>query len=271
MATPETKRAAFRALHAQGCFVLPNPWDLGSARLFQHMGFHALASTSSGFAWSLGRPDYGITREAALAHLAALCAAVDLPVNADFESGFAATPEGVADSVRAALDAGVAGLSIEDRDREAGGVLYPRDAALERLAAARSAIGDALLVARTEILLDDPTAVTPAIDSLVAFAAAGADCLYAPGVRRPEDIAAMVRAVAPKPLNVLAMDPAVPLQLYADLGVRRVSVGGALARVAFAAVKAAAEGLLQGSFVGLAHGAPGRELNAVFSSYAETP
>jgi 2-methylisocitrate lyase-like PEP mutase family enzyme len=271
MATTAQKRQAFRALHAEGCFVLPNPWDVGSARMFERLGFKALASTSSGFAWTTGLPDYGVTRDDALAHLALLCRSVDLPVNADFESGFAAEAEVVAESVRLAVEAGVAGLSIEDRDREAGGALYDRRMALERLGAARKAIdaagGDTILVARTEILLDDAQQVSAAIDSLVAFAAAGADCLYAPGVRKAEDIAAMVRAVMPKPVNVLVLDPKMTLSQYADLGVRRVSVGGGLARVGWAAVRTAAEAVLRGDFETLASGAPSRDLNGVFASY----
>lgn len=264
MPTPAEKRAAFHALHADGCFLIPNPYDLGSARMLQHLGFRALASTSSGMAWTLGRPDYGVRREDALAHLAALCEAVDLPVNADFESGFAADAEGVATSVRLAVQAGVAGLSIEDRNREANGVLYDRATALARLRAAREASADAVLVARTEILLDDPTQIHAALDSLAAFAALGADCLYAPGVRKAEDIATIVRALAPKPVNVLAMDPTLPLAFYADLGVRRVSIGGGLARVAFGAALEAARRLANGDFSALARGAPGRELNGMF-------
>ena len=266
MTTLAEKRAAFRALHAEGCFVMPNPWDAGSARMLQHLGFKALASTSSGFAWTRGRPDYYVRREDVLAHLAQLNRAVDLPINADFESGFADAPEGVAESVRLAVEAGVAGLSIEDRNLQAGGALYDRRTALERLGAARRALGDdVILVARTEILLDDPTQVSKAIDSLVAFAEEGADCLYAPGVRKPEDIRAMAKAVAPKPLNVLAIDPEMTLAGLADLGVRRISVGGALAKVGWAATMAAAQGLLGGSFAALAGAAPSRELNAMFA------
>ncbi len=262
--TPTEKRAAFRDLHREGCFVLPNPWDAGSARMLQHLGFVALASTSSGFAWTIGRPDYGVQRQDVLDHLKTLCAAVDLPVNADFEAGFADDPAGVAESVRMAVETGVAGLSIEDR---APGGLYDKATALQRLQAAREAIGasGAILVARTEILLDDPSQVSIAIDKLVAFAAAGADCLYAPGVRKPEDIRAMVAAVAPKPLNVLVMDPSMPVQEFADLGVRRLSVGGSLARVGWGAVIAAAKQMHAGSFDGLAGGAPGRELNKIFA------
>jgi len=200
MTSVAEKRAEFRKLHEAGCFVLPNPWDVGSARMLEHLGFKALASTSSGFAWTQGRPDYGVTRDIALDHLSLISRSVSLPVNADFESGFAVDPEGVAESVGLAIAAGVAGLSIEDRNREAGGALYARAEALARLRSARSAIdavgGDVILVARTELLLDDPAQVAAAIDALVAFADAGADCLYAPGVRKAEDIRAMARAVA---------------------------------------------------------------------------
>ena len=265
--TTAEKRAAFRALHQQGCFVLPNPWDVGSARLLQHMGFAALASTSSGFAWSTGRPDYGVTRDDVLQHLAQLAAAVDLPINADFESGFAASPEGVASNVALAVDTGIAGLSIEDTDFDYPGELYDLDVAVERIRAARAAIDesghDVVLVARTEHLLHDGTALTAAIDKLIAFAEAGADCLYAPGVVEKDDIAAIVRAVAPKPVNVLVMRPSMRVAELADLGVRRISVGGALARVAWAAVETAAQDMLDGSFAGLA-AAPSRKLNDVF-------
>jgi len=192
--TPTQKRAAFRALHKEGCFVLPNPWDIGSARMLQEMGYSALASTSSGYAWTMGKPDYAVTRDEALAHLTALNNAVDLPINADFEAGFAADPEGVAANVALAIKTGVAGLSIEDRDLAAAR-LYDTRASLERLRAARRAIDesgeDVLLVARTEGLLLDASMVSPAIDKLVAFAAAGADCLYAPGVWKKDDVAAM--------------------------------------------------------------------------------
>jgi 2-methylisocitrate lyase-like PEP mutase family enzyme len=270
--TVADKRAAFRALHQQGCFVLPNPWDVGSARMLQHLGFAALASTSSGHAWSTGRSDYAVKRDDVLRHLSELCAAVDLPINADFESGFAADPEGVAANVALAVQAGVAGLSIEDRDIDAASGLYDTAFAVERIRAARAAIDrsgeDVILVARTEGLLDDATAVTPAIDKLVAFAAAGADCLYAPGVRDKSQIAAMVRAVAPKPLNVLVMDTGWSVAELADLGVRRISIGGALARVAWGAAVAAAERIRNGSFDGLANGMPGGKLNRIFSDFA---
>jgi 2-methylisocitrate lyase-like PEP mutase family enzyme len=268
--TTAEKRARFRALHESGCFVLPNPWDAGSARLLQHLGFEALASTSSGYAWTTGRPDYGVTRPDVLNHLSKLCAAVDLPINADFESGFATDPDGVAESVRLAIQTGIAGLSIEDRDIE-NGRLYERATALERLHVARAAIDQShenvVLVARTEILLEEPEAVSEAIDKLVAFADGGADCLYAPGVKKKDDIRAIVQAVAPKPVNVLVMDPAVSLAEMAELGVRRVSVGGSLARVAWAAAVAAARSMRGGSFSALAGGMPSRELNGIFGAF----
>jgi 2-methylisocitrate lyase-like PEP mutase family enzyme len=263
------KRATFRALHDKGCFVIPNPWDIGSARLLQHMGFAALASTSSGFAWTIGRPDYAVTKDDVLGHLAALCASVDVPVNADFESGFATEPEGVAANVGLAMAAGVSGLSIEDRDMADPSRLYESALAVERITAARAAIDKSgtgtILVARTEGLLRDAKAVNPAIDRLVAFAAAGADCLYAPGVWGKADITAMVRAVAPRPVNVLVMRPDISVAELADMGVRRISIGGALARVAWGAVKAAAEQMQTGSFEGLANAASGKDMNGIFA------
>jgi 2-methylisocitrate lyase-like PEP mutase family enzyme len=269
--TVAEKRAAFRALHHQGCFVLPNPWDAGSARMLQHLGFLALASTSSGYAWTKGQPDYAVTCTDVLEHLAALCQAVDLPVNADFESGFATDPAGVAMNVALAVQTGVAGLSIEDREIEAPFGLYDKSFAVERIRAAREAIDrsgeDVILVARTEGLLSDRGAIAPAIDKLVAFADAGADCLYAPGVREKADIATMVRAVAPKPLNVLMMGPGLSAAELADLGVRRISVGGALARVIWAALLSAAQQLKAGSFDGLAGGIPGKDLNEIFGGF----
>lgn len=268
------RRAEFRRLHESGCFALPNPWDLGSARMLQHMGFKAVASTSSGYAWSTGRADHGIRRGEMLEHLRSLCAAIDLPVNADFESGFAADAAGVAESVALAIDTGVAGLSIEDHDRESKGRLYDLPTAVERIRAARAAIDrsghDVILVARTEGLFADPKALKPAIDKLVAFAEAGADCLYAPGVKAKADIATMVRAVAPKPLNVLALPPWLTLAEFADLGVRRISVGGALARVAWRAMIDAAERIKAGSFDGLDSGIAGIALNDIFLAFPPT-
>jgi 2-methylisocitrate lyase-like PEP mutase family enzyme len=271
MTDTAAKRARFRALHAEGCFVIPNPWDVGSARLLQHLGFAALASTSSGHAWTSGRPDYGVRRDDVLAHLTELSAAVDLPINADFEYGFAVEPEGVAANVKRAVQTGVAGLSIED-SRPDGKGLHDLSLSVERIRAARQAIDqtgeDVILVARTEGLLDDPGALTPAIDKLVAFAEAGADCLYAPGVRGKEDIAAVVRAVTPKPVNVLMTGPGLSVAELADLGVRRISIGGALARVAWGAVLSAAQQMKAGSFDGLAGAASGKILNGVFAEFS---
>jgi 2-methylisocitrate lyase-like PEP mutase family enzyme len=269
--TVTEKRGAFRALHESGCFVLPNPWDVGSARLLQHLGFSALASTSSGFAWTTGRPDNAVACADVLHHLACLCEGVDLPVNADFESGFASDPETLAHNVRRAVQTGVAGLSIEDWNLDKPRALHDEALAVERIRAARAAIDKedptVILVARTEGMLADPTALTPAIDRLVAFAEAGADCLFAPGVRAKADIAAMVRAVAPKPLNVLVMGPGLSLAELADLGVRRISVGGGLARVAWGAMLAAAEQMKAGTFEGLGAAAPGAKLNGLFAGF----
>jgi 2-methylisocitrate lyase-like PEP mutase family enzyme len=271
--TAQEKRARFRELHRQGCFVLPNPWDAGSARLLQQLGFSALASTSSGYAWTTGRPDYGLQRDEVLAHLRMLCEAADLPVNADFESGFAHDPEALAANVRLAVDTGVAGLSIEDRDGTPTG-LYDTARSVERIRAARAAIdatgSQVILVARTERLLIEPKDVTTAIDKLVAFAAAGADCVYAPGVTKA-DIAVMVRAVAPTPVNMLMSRPGTTVRELADLGVRRISVGGALARVAWTAMLAAARELSNGSFEGFRSVMPHADLDAIFSSAADKP
>ena len=250
--------------------MLPNPWDAGSARLLEHLGFQALASTSSGFAWTTGRPDYAVTRDDVLSHLASLCAATGLPVNADFEGGFADAPQDVAANVALAIDTGVAGLSIEDRMSDGNG-LYDLDLAVERIRAARAAIDrsgqDVILVARTEGLLSDAAALAPAIDRLVAFADAGADCLYAPGVQGRENIAVLVRAVAPRPLNVLMFGPGLSVAELADLGVRRISIGGALARTAWGAMLRVAEDIKAGSFAGSADGAPGKLLNGIFGDF----
>lgn len=250
--------------------MLPNPWDVGSARMLQHLGFAALASTSSGHAWTMGKADYAPTLDETLAHLTQLCAAVDLPVNADFLSGFADAPEGVAANVTRAIATGVAGLSIEDTRVEGAG-LHDKAYAVERVRAARDAIAvsgqDVLLVARAEILLHDKTRVPEAIDRLVAFADAGADCLYAPGAMTREDIVAAVKAVAPRPLNYLMWGPDYTMAELADMGVRRISVGGALARVAWAAMLQAAGQLKAGTFDGLASGVPGGQLNEVFRTF----
>lgn len=265
------KRRQFHALHASGCFVIPNPWDVGSARMLQGLGFKALASTSSGFAWSQGHPDNGITREMALQHLAELAAATDVPLNADFESGFAPTPAGVADSVRLAVDAGVAGLSIEDSTGDAAKPLFTLDEAVERMRAARRAIdaagGDTLLVGRAECFLVGRPDLAETIARLQAYAQAGADCLYAPGIRTPEQIRAVVDAVAPKPVNLLVGTPGdLDVAAIAALGVRRISVGGAMARAAWGGFLRAARLLAeQGRFDGFADAAPGKDLNGFFA------
>ncbi|GLS45424.1 isocitrate lyase/PEP mutase family protein [Methylobacterium brachythecii] len=234
-------RLAFRDLHAQGCFVLPNPWDIGSLRRLEKLGFEAVASTSAGFAWSAGFDDLTLTRDAVLGHLRALCAATDLPVNADFEAGFADDPAGVAANVVLALDTGVAGLSIEDRK---GDVLYDKALAVERIAAARAAIDgidrETILVGRSEGFLIGQKDLAPTIQRLVAYAEAGADCLYAPGFSDPVAIREIVQAVAPKPVNVLLTSPVMRMADLAELGVRRVSTGSRLAFAAWTGFDAAA-------------------------------
>jgi 2-methylisocitrate lyase-like PEP mutase family enzyme len=238
------RRAAFRKLHEGGCFVLPNPWDIGSARRLEKLGFKAIASSSSAAALSLGLTDYQIDLDQCLDHLTMLVGATDLPVNADFENGFADAPEDVAANVTRAIATGIAGLSIEDQH---GGVLYPLDVAVERVKAARAAIDasgeDVMLVARTEGRLWGLSTAQEAIDRLIVFADAGADCLYAPGVTNIGEIAAQVRAVAPKPVNVLIMNPGMRVADLAAAGVRRVSVGGALANAAWRGFDAAAAAL----------------------------
>jgi 2-methylisocitrate lyase-like PEP mutase family enzyme len=267
MATPAEKRARFRALHESGCFVIPNPSDLGSARILEALGFQALASTSSGMAWAGGRLDNEVPLEDALAHLATLSAAVDIPLNADFENGHADEPEGVAANVRRALDTGVAGLSIEDMSHDAGKSIYEAALAVERVKAARAAVDaeatGAVLVARAEGMLQGHE-LAPTIDRLVAFAEAGADCLFAPGLKTAEQVAAAVKAVAPKPLNVLVGMPGFTVAQLADLGVRRISVGGSLARSAWGGFLRAARGIAEsGDFSGLGGAATTAEMKAL--------
>jgi 2-methylisocitrate lyase-like PEP mutase family enzyme len=238
------KRAAFRALHEKGCFVLPNPWDIGGVRRLEKLGFAALASTSAGMAWALGHNDGEVALDDVLSHLRLLCDSTDLPVNADFEAGFADAPEEVAANVCLACDTGVAGLSIEDRT---GRELYPLSLAVERIQASRDAIdqagADVVLVGRSEGFLVGRSDIGATIERLVAYADAGADCLYAPGIQDPAHIGAVVAAVAPKPVNVLLMGERMRVVDLAAQGVRRVSVGGALARAAWAAFDQAAERL----------------------------
>jgi 2-methylisocitrate lyase-like PEP mutase family enzyme len=264
------RRRAFRDLHAAGCFVIPNPWDAGSARYLASLGFQALATTSSGFAWSQARADGASSRDAVLAHLRELVAATELPVNADFESGYGATPADVAQSVRLAVATGVAGLSIEDSTGDATRPIHDLDTALARLRAAREAIaaagGDTLLVGRAENYLHGRPDLADTIARLRAYAEAGADCLYAPGIKTREDIAAVVAAVAPKPVNLLVGATSdLTLADIAALGVRRVSVGGALARSAWGGFMRAAQAIAQhGVFDGFAGADSGAELNALF-------
>jgi 2-methylisocitrate lyase-like PEP mutase family enzyme len=262
------KRRAFHALHTSGCFVIPNPWDVGSARYLESLGFKALASTSSGFAWSQARADNHITRELALDHLAEMVAATNVPLNADFEEGFARDPAGVAESVTLAVQTGVAGLSIEDASGNPEAPLYSIDEAVERLKAARRAIdrngGDTLLVGRAEGFLHGVPDLDQAIARLKAYANAGADCLYAPGIRQPEQIRAVVEAVAPKPVNLLLGWPSeLTLADAQALGVRRISVGGALARSAWGGFMRAAQELAEGRFA-FAGAASGADLNRLF-------
>jgi 2-methylisocitrate lyase-like PEP mutase family enzyme len=268
--TTAQKRDAFFALHETGCFVLPNPWDAGSARLLEHLGFPAIATTSTGFAWTMARADYRVPLDELLGHLKALSEAVDVPVNADFEWGFASSLGELKTNIARAIETGIAALSIEDRNAERPSELYPVDVAVERLRTARQAIDESgqrvMLVGRTEELLLRPASVEEAISRLARYAEAGADCLYAPGVTAPKDIEAMVKAVAPKPLNVLAIGEEVDVALYEKLGVRRISVGGSLALVGWGAVLAAAEKLKNNDFSGMAGGVSGGNLNAVFES-----
>ena len=238
---------AFRALHAAGCFVMPNPWDAGSARVLEQLGFPAVATTSSGFAWTLGKADNHVTLDEALAHLRAIAAAVGIPVNADFEGGFAVEPERVASHVTAAVATGIAGLSIEDSTREGADPLYDADLAVERIRATREAIDASgtgvVLTARSEGFLVGRPDLDETIRRLQAYAAAGADCLYAPGLGERAHIAAVVAAVAPAPVNLLLNRPFLTVAEAAELGVRRISVGGTLARTAWAGFLAAAQEL----------------------------
>ena len=266
--------AAFRALHRSGCFLLPNPWDVGSAVRLEQLGFKALATTSAGFAFTRGLPDaVGAVRlEEVLGHCREIAAATSLPVNADFQSGHADDEDGLAKNVAACVRTGVAGLSIEDAGGDPAAPLFPRARAVERVRAARRAIDASgipvVLTARCEaFLVGDRDPAATALDRLVAFADAGADCLYAPGVRDPEAIAAIVKAVAPKPVNVLMSSPVPGLTLarLADLGVRRVSLGSALSRVAWGGfLRAARELLERGTFDALSTAAPFDELNRAF-------
>jgi 2-methylisocitrate lyase-like PEP mutase family enzyme len=264
------KRAAFRKLHETGCFVLPNPFDVGSAKALQHLGFKAIASTSAGFAWTIGKADNKVTVDEVLAHLADLSAAVDIPVNADFEGGFADGPEGVGANVTRAVATGLAGLSIEDSTGDKAKPIYERGLAIARIKAARQAIdtagGDVLLTGRCEAFLWGQPDLAFVIDRLTAYAEAGADCLYAPGIKTSEEIAAVVKAVAPRPVNLLIGGSGLSVAQAEQLGVRRISVGGSLARMAWAGFMRAAKEMAGqgGAFTELGGGYPGGELNKMF-------
>lgn len=261
----------FRRLHESGCFVIPNPWDPGSARMLERLGFPALATTSSGHAWSRGRADNHVVLEDVLAHLRDMTAAVSVPVNADFEGGFAVEPGEVAEHVAMACDTGIAGLSIEDSTGDSASPLFELDLAVERIRAARQAVDDSetgiLLVGRSEGFIAGRPDLDETIRRLVAYAEAGADCLYAPGIRSTEQIAAVVSAVAPKPVNVLVSTDFTTVAAMASLGVRRISVGGALARTAWAGfMDAATEIATHGTFTHLAGVISGAVLNDAFDN-----
>jgi 2-methylisocitrate lyase-like PEP mutase family enzyme len=248
---------------------LPNPWDIGSARYLESLGFKALATTSAGFAWTLGQPDNGVTLEQVLAHLRDMVSATDLPLNADFENGFAHDPAEVANNVRLALDTGIAGLSIEDATGDAGNPIYPLDVAIARIEAARRAFdeagGDAMLIGRAENYLHGRNDLRDTIARLVAYRDAGADCLYAPGLKTREQIAEAVAAVAPAPLNLLVSSATdLTLDDIAKLGVRRISVGSALARTVWGEFMRVAQSLASGSFDGFAKAASNPQLDAFF-------
>lgn len=269
MTTPAARIARFRELHVAGCFVMPNPWDAGSARLLAGLGFKALATTSAGFAWTQGKRDNGVTLEQVLAHLRDIAAAVDVPVNADFEGGFAVQPEDVAVNVGAALATGIAGISIEDSTGDAAQPLFEFELAVERVRAARRAIDASgarvLLTGRSEGYLVGRPDLAETVRRLRAYAAAGAECVYAPRVGSLDDIAAIVSAVAPTPVNVLVGSDYTTVAQLAAIGVRRISVGGALARAAWGATLAAAREIAErGTFTVLARGATWDETEGLF-------
>jgi 2-methylisocitrate lyase-like PEP mutase family enzyme len=253
-------------------FLLPNPWDVGTALYLRKLGFKALATTSSGFAFSRGLPDevWAIPLDSMLAHIRDVVSAIPLPVNADFQTGYADEPEDVARNVTLCIATGVAGLSIEDATGNSEGPLYEARLAVERIKAARNAIDGSgmpvVLTARCEAwLVGDPDAFRVALDRLVSYADAGADCLYAPGVREPEEIAAIVKAVSPKPVNVLVSAPGLTVSQLNDLGVRRISVGSALARVAWGAFVRAAQSIAEtGTFEAFGDAISFAELNDLF-------
>jgi 2-methylisocitrate lyase-like PEP mutase family enzyme len=259
-------------MHESGCFVLPNPWDIGTAIYLEHLGFKALATTSAGFAFSRGKRDGGVPRDEMLAHIREIVEAAALPVNADFLAGYADEPEGVAANVRLCVATGVAGLSIEDNTGRTDTPLYEKEVAIDRIRAARSAIDSSasgvVLTGRCEAwLVHDPDPFHKVLDRLVAYAEAGADCVYAPGVRKPDEIAQIVKTVAPKPVNVLisGFNHQLSLSQLADLGVRRISVGSGLALAAWGTFLRAAKDIkTNGTFNLLANGAASADLNELF-------
>src|ERR1700748_1373576 len=267
--TTADKRAAFHKLHEKGCFIIPNPFDVGSAKALQHLGFKALASTSAGFAWTIGKADNRVTVDDVCQHLTAICAAVDIPVNADYEDGFAHEPDKVVVNVGRTVKTGVAGLSIEDFTGDAAKPLFDRALAVERIRAARQAIdadkSGVMLTGRCEAFLRGVKDMNLVIDRLNAYAEAGADCLYAPGIATKEEISTVVKAVAPRPVNLLIGASGVSLKDAEALGVRRISVGGSLARTAWAGfMKSAKEMAEKGTFTELTSGYPGGDLNKMF-------
>jgi 2-methylisocitrate lyase-like PEP mutase family enzyme len=267
-----TAAAKFRAMHESGCFVLPNPWDIGTAIYLQRLGFKALATTSAGFAFSRGKRDGGVPRDEMLAHIREIVEATTLPVNADFQSGYADEPEGVAANVRLCLATGVAGLSIEDNTGRTDAPLYEKELAVDRIRAARAVIDASetgvVLTGRCEAwLVGDLDPLRAALELLAAYAEAGADCLYAPGVRVPDEIAQIVKTVAPKPVNVLVsgFNHRLSFSQLIDLGVRRISVGSGLALAAWGAfIRAAQDIQTNGRFSLLANGAASADLNQLF-------
>jgi 2-methylisocitrate lyase-like PEP mutase family enzyme len=264
------RRPTFRRLHDSGCFVIPNPWSIGSARVLAQLGFPALATTSSGFAWSLGRPDNHVTRDEALAHFRAVAGSVDVPISGDFEKGFADAPDDVAANVALAVETGIAGLSIEDSTGDPFNPLFDFILAVERIQAARRAIdatgADIVLTGRSEGFIAGRPDLSETIRRLTAYAEAGAHCLYAPGLRDHRDISAVVRAVSPKPVNVLVGSDFTTVSELAALGVRRISVGGALARTAWTGfLDAAREIAERGTFTHLTRAIPGGDMNRLMT------
>jgi 2-methylisocitrate lyase-like PEP mutase family enzyme len=260
----------FRVLHESGCFVMPNPWDVGSARVLAQIGFPAVATTSSGLAWSLGRRDNSVSLEETLQHFRTIAQSVDVPVNADFENGFAIVPVDVASNVAVAATTGISGLSIEDSTGDESNPLFDFDLAVERIHGARRAIDQSgsgvLLTGRSEGFIVGRPDLSETIRRLTAYAEAGADCLYAPGIREKSDIVALVQAVAPKPVNVLVGSDFATVAELADLGVRRISVGGALARAAWDSFLNAAQEIAEhGTFGRLASAVPFPVLNRRFN------